>query len=47
MDLPRPLDSILKYIIPVDGKLMAKAAHSAKMDVEMVVNAADESFQNF
>ena len=36
-----------EVLSPVDGKLMAKAAHSAKMDVEMAVNAADEAFKTF
>ena len=31
----------------VDGKLMSKAAHSAKLDIEMAVNAADEAFKTF
>lgn len=32
---------------PVDGKLMSKAAHSAKLDIEMAVNAAEEAFKSF
>ena len=36
-----------EVLSPVDGKLMAKAAHSAKMDIEMAVNAADEVFKTW
>ncbi|MFN7331459.1 MAG: aldehyde dehydrogenase family protein, partial [Flavobacterium sp.] len=32
-------------ISPVDGKVMAKAAHSAKMDIENAVNAAHTAFE--
>jgi len=33
-----------EVLSPVDGKLMSKAAHSAKLDVEMAVDAAHEAF---
>ena len=36
-----------EVLSPVDGKLMSKAAHSAKLDIEMAVNAADEAFKTF
>jgi len=36
-----------EVLSPVDGKLMAKAAHSAKLDIEMAVDAANEAFQSF
>lgn len=36
-----------EVVSPVDGKLLAKAAHSAKMDIEMAVNAADEAFKTW
>ena len=36
-----------EVLSPVDGKLMSKAAHSAKLDIEMAVNAADEAFKAF
>ncbi|MEN9336100.1 MAG: Aldehyde dehydrogenase [Bacteroidota bacterium] len=34
-------------ISPVDGKVMAKAAHSAKMDIENAVNAAHAAFESW
>lgn len=34
-------------ISPVDGKVMAKAAHSAKMDIENAVNAAHTAFETW
>ena len=34
-------------ISPVDGKIMAKAAHSAKMDIENAVNAAHAAFESW
>lgn len=36
-----------EVLSPVDGKPMAKAAHSAKMDTEMAVDAAYEAFKTF
>lgn len=33
-----------EVVSPVDGKLLAKAAHSAKLDVENAVNAAEKAF---
>lgn len=36
-----------EVISPVDGLKMAKAAHSAKLDIEMAVNAADEAFKSW
>ncbi len=36
-----------EVLSPVDGKLLAKAAHSAKMDIEMAVDAADEAFKTW
>ena len=36
-----------EVISPIDGKVMSKAAHSGKMDVEMAVNAADEAFKSW
>ena len=36
-----------EVLSPVDGKLMAKAAHSAKLDIEMAVDAAYDAFQTW
>jgi aldehyde dehydrogenase len=36
-----------EVISPIDGKVMSKAAHSGKMDVEMAVNAAHEAFKSW
>ena len=36
-----------EVISPIDGKVMSKAAHSGKMDVEMAVNAAHEAFKTW
>lgn len=36
-----------EVISPVDGKLMAKAAHSTKLDVELAVDAAHEAFKSW
>ena len=36
-----------EVVSPVDGKLLAKAAHSTKLDVEMAVNAAHEAFKTW
>ncbi len=36
-----------EVLSPVDGKPMTKAAHSAKMDTEMAVDAAYEAFKTF
>jgi len=36
-----------EVLSPVDGKPMAKAAHSAKMDTEMAVDAAYEAFKTY
>ncbi len=32
---------------PVDGKLMSKAAHSAKLDIEQAVDAAEAAFTSW
>lgn len=45
---PPSTGQYFEVLSPVDGKLMAKAAHSAKMDVEMAVNAAQiEAFKTW
>jgi len=36
-----------EVVSPVDGKLLAKAAHSTKLDIEMAVNAADHAFKSW
>jgi len=36
-----------EVVSPVDGKLLAKAAHSTKLDVELAVNAAAEAFKTW
>ena len=36
-----------EVISPIDGKIMSKAAHSAKLDVEMAVNAAHDAFKSW
>lgn len=36
-----------EVVSPVDGKVMSKAAHSAKMDIEMAVNAAHDAFKTW
>ena len=36
-----------EVLSPVDGLKMSKAAHSAKLDIETAVNAADEAFQSW
>ncbi len=40
-------DSISEVLSPLDGKVMAKAAHSAKQDIEMAVDAASEAFKTW
>lgn len=44
---PPSTGQYFEVISPVDGKLMAKAAHSAKMDVELAVNAAHAAFESW
>lgn len=46
MDTPST-GQYFEVVSPVDGKLLAKAAHSAKLDIEMAVNAASEAFQSW
>lgn len=36
-----------EVVSPVDGKPMAKAAHSAKLDIEMAVDAAHNAFKSW
>lgn len=36
-----------EVLSPLDGKVMAKAAHSAKQDIEMAVDAASEAFKTW
>lgn len=36
-----------EVLSPVDGKLMSKAAHSAKLDIEMAVDAAHDAFTSW
>ena len=36
-----------EVVSPVDGKLLAKAAHSAKLDIEMAVDAASAAFKSW
>ena len=36
-----------EVVSPVDGKLFSKAAHSAKLDVEMAVDAATVAFASW
>lgn len=44
---PPSTGQYFEVLSPVDGKLMAKAAHSAKMDIEMAVDAAHEAFKSW
>lgn len=44
---PPSTGQYFEVVSPVDGKLLAKAAHSAKLDIEMAVNAASEAFQSW
>lgn len=44
---PPSTGQYFEVISPVDGKIMSKAAHSAKMDIDMAVNAAHEAFQSW
>lgn len=44
---PPSTGQYFEVVSPVDGKLMAKAAHSAKLDIENAVNAADAAFQTW
>ena len=34
-----------EVLSPLDGKIMSKAAHSAKQDIEAAVDAASEAFK--
>ena len=36
-----------EVVSPIDGKLLAKAAHSTKLDVELAVDAAHEAFKTW
>lgn len=44
---PPSTGQFFDVLSPVDGKQMAKAAHSAKMDIEMAVDAASEAFKTW
>jgi len=44
---PPSTGQYFEVISPVDGKVMAKAAHSAKMDIEQAVNAAHKAFETW
>lgn len=44
---PPSTGQYFEVLSPIDGKIMSKAAHSAKMDVEMAVDAAYEAFQSW
>ena len=44
---PPSTGQYFEVVSPVDGKVMTKAAHSAKMDIEMAVNAAHEAFKTW
>lgn len=44
---PPSTGQYFEVISPVDGLRMSKAAHSAKMDVEMAVDAAHAAFQSW
>ena len=44
---PPSTGQYFEVISPVDGKVMSKAAHSAKLDIENAVNAAHEAFKTW
>jgi aldehyde dehydrogenase len=44
---PPSTGQYFEVVSPIDGKIMSKAAHSAKLDVEMAVNAAHEAFKTW
>ena len=44
---PPSTGQYFEVVSPVDGKLLAKAAHSAKLDVEMAVDAASAAFKSW
>ncbi|MCP9761378.1 aldehyde dehydrogenase family protein [Lacihabitans soyangensis] len=44
---PPSTGQYFEVVSPVDGKVMSKAAHSDKLDIEMAVNAAHEAFKTW
>jgi aldehyde dehydrogenase len=44
---PPSTGQYFEVLSPVDGKVMSKAAHSAKLDIEMAVNAAHAAFESW
>ncbi|MFN3530117.1 MAG: aldehyde dehydrogenase family protein [Bacteroidia bacterium] len=44
---PPSTGQYFEVLSPVDGKIMSKAAHSAKLDIEMAVDAAHSAFESW
>lgn len=44
---PPSTGQYFEVLSPVDGKVMSKAAHSAKLDIELAVNAAHAAFESW
>jgi aldehyde dehydrogenase len=44
---PPSTGQYFEVVSPIDGKVMSKAAHSAKLDVEMAINSAHEAFKTW